>query len=203
MWLSELGWTQAAPSPPTSRSPQHPGTCFANASCWFPPRPRGVIWGQRWSWRPARTRAGLVVPGAHPFKTRTTVTRSAGIERSSANWVSKGLWSLAYSRHSVRCTREAVPGLCFSSIPGLQSSLPKGFRQALPSCPCPSRYEGISPALGTAVRRARPTGRARHRLSVGSSPRPQHHPGQDMGQCVWGENWRIPLLQSLAGASRV
>ena len=30
----------AAPSPPTSPGPQHPRAHAANASCWFPPRPR-------------------------------------------------------------------------------------------------------------------------------------------------------------------
>ena len=40
VWLSELGWTQTAPSPPTSPGPQHPRGRAGNASCWFPPRPR-------------------------------------------------------------------------------------------------------------------------------------------------------------------
>ena len=40
VWLSELGWTQTAPSPPMSPGPQHPRGRAGNASCWFPPRPR-------------------------------------------------------------------------------------------------------------------------------------------------------------------
>ena len=40
VWLSELRWTQTAPSPPTSPGPQHPRGRAGNGSCWFPPRPR-------------------------------------------------------------------------------------------------------------------------------------------------------------------
>ena len=71
VWLSELGWTQTAPSPPTSPGPQHPRgrTCLQCTHLGFllvSSKAQGVIWGERLSWRLARTRAGHVVPGAHP-----------------------------------------------------------------------------------------------------------------------------------------
>ena len=67
VWLSEVGWTQTAPSPPhVSRSPASKGTCW-QCLLLVSSKAQGVTWGGRLSWRPPRTRAGLVVPGAYPL----------------------------------------------------------------------------------------------------------------------------------------
>ena len=48
-----------------SGSPASKGTCWQRLLL-VSSKAQGVIWGERLSWRLARTRAGLVVPGAHP-----------------------------------------------------------------------------------------------------------------------------------------
>ena len=48
-----------------SRSPASKGTCW-QCLLLVSSKAQGVIWGERLSWRLARTRAGLMVPGAHP-----------------------------------------------------------------------------------------------------------------------------------------
>ena len=49
-----------------SRSPASKGTCW-QCLLLVSSKAQGVIWGERLSWHLARTRAGLVVPGAHPL----------------------------------------------------------------------------------------------------------------------------------------
>ena len=48
-----------------SRSPASKGTCW-QCLLLVSSKAQGVIWGERLSWRLARTKAGLV-PGAHPL----------------------------------------------------------------------------------------------------------------------------------------
>ena len=111
---------------------------------------------------------------------------------SSANWVSEGPLESGIQQALSKCTRGAVPGLCFSSIPGLPGSLPKGFRQALPSCPCPSRYRRHQSC---------PQDRGEGR---GWAPNPQHSPGvgpalqgggseQADPSPSWAEPWSVCL----------
>ena len=87
---------------------------------------------------------------------------------------------------------------------GYQAACPRGSDRPSPPVLALPGTGGISPALRTAVRGgARPAGRG---LGTGSVWALHLGPSITLGR-TWasvsgGENWRIPLLQSLAGASR-
>ena len=132
-----------------------------------------------------------------PLRNTRNMTRSARtLDVQLSKLVQKGPLEAGIQQALSKRTRGAVPGLSFSSVPGLPGSLPKGFRQAPPllSSATPGT-RGFSLTLRSAVRGGagrRPPSTAlgwgqayregaRHRLSVGSSPPPQHHPGQDVG----------------------
>ena len=58
--------------------------------------------------------------------------------------VQKGPLEAGIQQALSKRTRGAVPGLSFSSVPGLPGSLPKGFRQAPLSCPRPLQVHEAS-----------------------------------------------------------
>ena len=147
-----------------------------------------------------------------PLRNTRNMTPSAStLDVQLSKLVQKGPLEAGIQQALSKRTRGAVPGLSFSSVPGLPGSLPKGFRQALPSCPRPLQVHkaSVSPSgprwpegpgrrsPSTALGWGQPCREgARHRLSVGSSPLPQHHPGQDVAQCVLGWEERKIMLRN-------
>ena len=117
VWLSEVGWTQRAPSPPhVSRSPASKGTCW-QCLLLVSSKAQGVTWGERLSWRQPRTRAGPFREGAQHSLSVGTPPPPQHHPGQDLGYVS-GQWTWGYS--SLLVTNWGSQGSC---LPDLTTTL--------------------------------------------------------------------------------
>ena len=128
---------------PKSSGPQQPNGHVGNATrielLQGPVCDLGSVWHGVWQGK-----------GQHPWvydplrNTRNMTQSASTLDVQLSKLVQKGPLEAGIQQALSKRTRGAVPGLSFSSVPGLPGSLPKGFRQALPSCPRPLQVHKAS-----------------------------------------------------------
>ena len=149
-----------------------------------------MIWGERLSWRLARTRAGLVVPEVydHLRKRRNIMIQNAGTLKANNSYYQKDLPLESGIQQALnKCTRGAFPVL-FQLRPKATRQSAQGVQTGPPLRSRGSRYRGRQSSLRTAVKgrgrapdpAAQPWGRAGPAGRGLSTGRPQPFLGRTL-----------------------